>query len=378
MKIAIRGCKSLGDLLIKRIDRSLVEIVCVVDLNVSKWGEEIDGIPIVSPMKAYELFEENVFEKVVINPLLGVRKITDIFEEMKTMGFPHNSIIVPKVRDIYEKEFLEIDSFLGDTYEFDNFKTLYYLEYHIADECNLNCSSCSHFSPLVRDKYYPEVDQIAADLKKLTSIVDHIEWIRVMGGEPFLNKDWIKYLQITREIWPFSKISIVTNGILLKNLSKEEKEEINRLDVWIDISLYQPLWKKIDEIIVMLKEEGMHFEVNGNPIFEFTSVFDLNSKDNYVNKRKECSAPCNNLYKGKMTPCPIMMYTPIFNKYFNLSLPEGQPIDLYGDELDYKALVNLLKKPMPICKYCNMKQNKKWKIVNEPHCKVEDWVVKEE
>ena len=57
-----------------------------VDLNVSKWGEEIDGIPIVSPMKAYELFEENVFEKVVINPLLGVRKITDIFEEMKTMG----------------------------------------------------------------------------------------------------------------------------------------------------------------------------------------------------------------------------------------------------------------------------------------------------
>lgn len=375
MKVAIRGCKTQEELIIKAIRNSQIKLVYIIDIDAKRWGEICDGIPIISPMKAYDLFRLHEIDKVIINPLLGIIKVTDIVNEMRNMEFPDNSMVVPNVKELYENCSLSVKSIEKNEYVFENFRSLQYLEYHISDKCNLNCAACSHFSPLVEDEYYPSVIEIQNDLRRIASIVEHIEWIRILGGEPFLNENWLEYLKITRKIFRFSKISIVTNGLLLKSLTYEQIEMIKKLDVWIDISLYRPMWNKIDEVILMLKKKKVNFEMNGSPIFEFTSVFDLDSDDDFVCKRKACNVSCINLYKGKMTPCPIMMYTSFFNLYFNKNLPNETPIDIYSENLDYKKLLKLLKKPKKICQYCNIHQKKKWKNVDKSKCKITDWIV---
>lgn len=376
MRIAIRGYKEI-DSLQNIINQNELEIVCIIDLNAKLWGEEIQQIPIISPMRALDYMLKNIFEKVIINPLLGIDKIKDIFNEMVGLGFTIDSIRIPKTTDIYKKRYISKNDIVSEKYAFNNFKNLSYLEYHIADKCNLNCASCSHFAPLVKEDYYPDLNNIAKDMERLGKIVDYIEQIRILGGEPFLNKDWKKYLEITRCAWPYSKISIVTNGLLLSELSGEEMDFFIDNDIWIDISLYKPLWNKIDDTVAVLKKRGIRFEVNGGPVLKFTSVFDIESQDDFRKKRYSCKASCNNLHKGKLTPCPVMMYTSFFNEYFEQHLPVGYPINLYDEKLDYKELVDLLKKPMPICRYCNMRSFKQWKTVNREKCEMEDWIVTE-
>ncbi len=374
MRIAIRGYKTLGELK-NIINWNELQVAYVIDINASIWGDEREGIPVISPMAAFDFYIKKEFEKVVINPLLGINKITDIVNEMTKMGFGKDSICIPKTADVYCAHHITQSEIKSNKYDFENFRNLYYLEYHIADECNLNCAACSHFSPLVKETYYPDINDICSDLKRLREIVDHIEWIRILGGEPFLNKNWKEYLRITRDIWPYSKISIVTNGLLLGSLTDEELDFLKNNDVWIDISLYKPMWYKIDKIVAELKRKNVKYEVNGTPIFEFTSVYDLKSQDDFTEKRYRCNVPCNNLYKGKMTPCPIMMYTKTFNQYFNQNLPVGEPVDLYDKQLNYEGLVKALKKPMPICTYCNMNEYKSWRQVKRKECKIEDWII---
>ena len=76
-----------------------------------------------------------------------------------------------------------------------------------------------------------------------------------------------------------------------------------------------------------------------------------------------------------MSPCPIMMYTSFFNSYFNKNLPDEIPVDIYSDDLDYKKLMELLRKPMKICQFCNTHQKKKWKNIDRSKCKITDWTV---
>lgn len=42
-------------------------------------------------------------------------------------------------------------------------KYLSYLEFHIADQCNLNCKACEHYSGLVDEPRYPAFGRFAKD-----------------------------------------------------------------------------------------------------------------------------------------------------------------------------------------------------------------------
>lgn len=95
-------------------------------------------------------------------------------------------------------------------------KTFDYIEFHISDHCNLNCAYCTHFSPLA-ETYFYELEGFKKDIIQLSKLTDfYIKDIRILGGEPLLNKRCSEYLAFTRKFFPTSKISLVTNGLLLQ------------------------------------------------------------------------------------------------------------------------------------------------------------------
>ena len=76
------------------------------------------------------------------------------------------------------------------------------VELHLADRCNMNCTGCSHFSPFA-DEWYASLDQIAEDLKLLSSKFDgRIRHINVLGGEPLLNKNLSAIFSWIRAAFP--------------------------------------------------------------------------------------------------------------------------------------------------------------------------------
>lgn len=370
MKVAVRG--DVKDRRLKQLlKQGGYDVLYEIDRNSSLWGHENEGIICVSQMKAQQLYVDGKIDRIYLNPNLGINSLHNIVAEMEAMDIKKCDIYIPTVRAVKELETSELDQ----PYDFNRLKQLYYLEYHIADNCNLNCEGCSHFSSLTNKSKHPQLGEIEKDFKRLKEIVNHIEWIRILGGEPFLNKNWKEYILITKQYWKYTKISIVTNGLLLRTIKECDLEFIKQQGIELDISPYRPIWGMIDDIVIRLRKMNVKYQIMSDPITEFTSCFDLNSTDDYVQKRQKCNAPCNNLYHGRITPCPQMMYIDIFNKKYGTNLPEDCFINIYEKDMDFIKLEEKLKEPKELCRFCNMGTTHRWKNITSGEANINGWLV---
>ena len=90
------------------------------------------------------------------------------------------------------------------------------LEIHAAHACNLTCESCSHFSNGGHKAILSPED--AEEWMKLWNTRIEPKTFRILGGEPTLNPNLTELIYLTRPCWPSSKITLVTNGLLLNIL----------------------------------------------------------------------------------------------------------------------------------------------------------------
>jgi molybdenum cofactor biosynthesis enzyme MoaA len=120
-----------------------------------------------------------------------------------------------------------------------------YLEADIVDYCNLRCKDCSHHSPYMDRSVY-ELDQFTEDVKNLSKAL-HLEKFRILGGEPLLNHDLVKYIQVLRKYNLADNIGICTNGILLDLVNEELLAQMD----FLDVSLYLDLPELVKEKVLI-------------------------------------------------------------------------------------------------------------------------------
>ncbi len=94
----------------------------------------------------------------------------------------------------------------------------------VTDRCNLRCFYCM---PEEGINYLPKNDLLKyEELLRITKIFTKlgISKIRITGGEPFLRKDLMQFLEKISEIPELKKINITTNGTLLVDKIPRLKE----------------------------------------------------------------------------------------------------------------------------------------------------------
>lgn len=368
MRIAIRSCGNAGKKLKEIIDKHFRDdqVVCFIDADSRLWGEHFQLVPIVSPHRANFLYKkEDGFDKLLIPATLGSEWIITIINKAIESGI--------RAEDVYVAPIESLNKINFDIYkQWDEVSHIRYLEYHICDHCNINCKGCSHFSPIAPKKV-AEFENIKKDLIRVKEIVSHIEVIRILGGEPLLNHEVDKYMQITRELYPYSDIRLVTNGILLINQPERVLRSIIENNINIDISLYPPLYMMIDRIVVFLKEHGINYKILMGDSDQFSSSLNLRSKDQCEIKKAACPHKCVNLRNGKITCCHMLAYVDIFNTYFEQNLPVLGAIDIYDQQITAKVIREAVMQPIPLCRYCDFSKTYKWEKSGE--CpKIEDWL----
>lgn len=358
MRIAFRLFNETSKLLIDSILKNKeIELVCFVDANDHKWGvTETDyHIPYISPYRLLSMMRSGEIDKLVISPYCRCNTVNDVISESIEMGIDVNNIIVPAVPDaklIERNPDIDICSFTVGEY-----KTLSRLQFHLADHCNLNCTACTHFSSLVRKVGFMDIEEIERDLRRLRQLVKHIDEIDLLGGEPLLNENWKEYIVLTKSIFEYSDITIITNGTLIRQLGDEDWRFIKDNDVLFRMSLYKPFWDKADEIVSFLKSKNVKYDVNYRVMTKFASIFLRETKGTEKDNRVNCASECNQLFHGKLAPCSRMMYVGFFNSFFNLNYPEDVAVESIYNVRDFKELTGLLGRPMPLCKYCNIHLN---------------------
>lgn len=298
--------------------------------------------------------------------------IDGLYKELIDIGIEDEKIRFLPFEFYYNEDNISIK----DLKKYDDISFLNYLEICINDNCNMNCKGCSHFANLA-PKEYNNYENVKKDFIRLRKLFSHIDKIRIMGGEPLLNSELIKYIKMIKSIYPNTDLRIVTNGLLLKNISEELIECIRINNVMLDISVYPPMIKSIDSIIDMLRKRNVKIFIEN--IGKFKPIL-LKKKTKYPYKKlNNCN--CINLRDGFLASCPLVFTIKYLNnKYndaFNYSLHK---IDIYQEDITAKEIKEQLLIPFELCDYCahyrddleffNWEQRKN-------NFSLEDWVYEE-
>lgn len=270
------------------------------------------------------------------------------------------------------------------------------INFLLTDNCNLNCASCTSYSPLAKE-HFTSSSAIEQDAKQLAQITENsmykVARIDLMGGEPLLHPEITEIMKSVRKYFPKTNIAIETNGILLKAMQKKFWETAKETAITVRISLYEGI-NSVEGIQEFAKEKGAIFRENYNTedwIIENDGKFyietnggsytwksyplDITGKQNIIYNHEYCELHCCCcLHEGKFYPCTRIPTIKHFNKYFstNIDVSQNDSIDIY-ENCTTEKLVNFLSNPTPFCKYCKVKEEReiKWKKSKN---EIKEWI----
>lgn len=304
-------------------------------------GTYENGLYVYSLFEAMNMYKTGEISRFVLNSAQGMDPIERDYRIMKQYNVHEEDFLIA-LPEFIEHETAE---WLVPVKEY---HYLPYLEYHVADHCNLNCKGCVHFSPLVKDKSFPDFSSVENDLRQMKKIVPYIGTIRILGGEPFLNPELPKYMRLTREIYPYADISVVTNALLINSCTF--LEDFIKYNINIDISLYKPLMNMAGDIIKKIKEKGINATIS-EPIENF--AYALDSKGGHARFAQQHNCTCPNLYDGGLYVCPIIAYMRYFNEFFGYDFDDKDGrINIYDNSLSFEQLKLELHKVRKTCDNC--------------------------
>ena len=245
-------------------------------------------------------------------------------------------------------------------------------EIHITEHCNLNCKFCNHFSPLAKEEYL-SLEEYKKDLGRLSDLFEgEMQQIKILGGEPLLHPNIIQFLEVTRKLFPKGSIKILTNGILLPQMSDAFWEMCRATQTIVYYTKY-PIKLDVDKISRQADKYDVPleiFNIEDNIKTLIHEPIDLEGKQNAKKNFYDCYRPnyCITLKHGRIYTCHRAAHMHLLNEYFNEHIPidEKNSIDIYKAETG-REILEFLVKPIPMCAYCDRKSittGHMWEISN--------------
>lgn len=251
------------------------------------------------------------------------------------------------------------------------------LEFQVTDHCNLKCRGCSHFSNLVDDEVFYDVEQFRKDITRLSELL-RIKTISVLGGEPLLNPDLAEIIDIIKTAFPNdTEIQIITNGLLLERMSDKLISTIREKGVTLLISQYKPTLKRISHIDDFLQSHMLSYRLTGSVEGgSFNKFKNLKGNSNPQWALKVCGrSDCTFMSPNHISRCGFPYFVKYFNKYFNYDITQEDLINIHDEKLTGIKLKAMLLKPMRICSYCTEPVEFEWERQAQNKVSVDDWCV---
>ena len=243
------------------------------------------------------------------------------------------------------------------------------LEFNLAAHCNFACEECSHFSPYLAPSL-ADYASFVRDLKALSKVF-RAQRFRFVGGEPFLHKKILDYVEAVRGSGIASAIEVCSNGSLVNKVGDAVFRAIDKLSIsWYPDDRCQE--DKIDLARQKCREHNVQLKVERIERFRMMQLDVAITDDDLVDRiYRSCqiahSWGCSTFLNGHFYLCS----RPIFlGQYLAHNNPEhGHTSRTEGVALHESDLLGRLQaylgraEPLPSCRYClgTVGQYRQWR-----------------
>lgn len=192
---------------------------------------------------------------------------------------------------------------------------LHHVNVNITDQCTLRCRDCSLLIPYYKERKQYPLAEVLDGLNKLFEVVDYIQEVHLIGGEPLL---YPELSELISEIGgkyrhKIGEFAIATNGTVLP--SEEICQAAKKHNVFFTISDYSrsPAFSapvKIPALLQHLELNSVDYRLGNKSVwFDFNAVsqdssFSISeSSEMYREKFEKCFFRNRGLYLDKLYYC---------------------------------------------------------------------------
>ena len=320
MNVAIITWGDESRILYDLLHRNGYNIVCIIEDNNCKWDLRYKEAPIVSSGKGAVMFEAGSIEKFIV-PSLDEQLNYRAEKMISAYGIDLDNLLYAPIETL--KGELSDGEKIAKICLYTERTELETMEIHAAEHCNLNCKNCSMFCGLVETCDFPCYQEFEEGIKQLKNFFPHIKKFRIIGGEPLLNPELDKYIRLIRNVYPYTDIRLISNGILVTKMSDQLIQTIIDNDVTFIVTQYISLKHSIDEINRFLSKTGIRYIVT-EAVLEFQKIYnalgDSDIDENFY--RCHWKGSCATMYGTKIATCYVPFVIHYLSDKFNLAIEE--------------------------------------------------------
>ena len=375
MNVAIITWGDESRILYDLLHRNGYNIVCIIEDNNCKWDLRYKETPIVSSGKGAVMFEAGSIEKFIV-PSLDEQLNYRAEKMISAYGIDLDNLLYAPIETL--KGELSDGEKIAKICLYTERTELETMEIHAAEHCNLNCKNCSMFCGLVETCDFPCYQEFEEGIKQLKNFFPHIKKFRIIGGEPLLNPELDKYICLIRNVYPYTDIRLISNGILVTKMSDQLIQTIIDNDVTFIVTQYISLKHSIDEINRFLSKTGIRYIVT-EAVLEFQKIYnalgDSDIDENFY--RCHWKGSCATMYGTKIATCYVPFVIHYFSDKFNLAIEETGKIDLMEEGLTAQEIIKRMHTPFDMCRYCAPKGNwTEWeRLPDKNNTTIQDWSI---
>lgn len=228
-----------------------------------------------------------------------------------------------------------------------------HLDFQITEKCSLKCKECANLMQYFDDPKDFNFNETIADLEKILQAVDYIYEIRVIGGEPFVCKDFYKYIEKLKSYENIGTISIFTNGTIVPN--EYDIQYLKSDKIILSISDYGHISRNLERLIKLCQKNNILYNVKNIEYWTRCASFEKHNRTDNENRTvlKECCASNSlSIRNHKLFRCPF-----IANAWALKAIPDEiiEFVDLLNDNSiklrnDIKSYME--KDLILACDYC--------------------------
>ena len=327
-----------------------------IDSDTKKTGLKFNNIPVYSIEEAKKLINKNT---LIIVTVLDIQDVISTVESLSPgkwlpLGrFLNNEKVINNPLKNEDKSYVEYSLKAVESCHKSYFSTkklfLKSIDIIITERCSLKCKDCSNLMQYYVNPINVSFNEILNDFETLIKNVDHIYEIRLIGGEPFMNKDIYKIIKEISKNKKLSRIVIYTNATI--PLKEEYIDILKHSKIVFSVTTYGKLSKNTQKVIDFLKKNKIPYR--DHPPENWTDcgvIYDFKRKESEMEKLFEdcCGKNLLTVTNGKLYRCPFVANAERLNaipkdsnNYVNIN-DSKKNIKKYTTQINY----------IPACNYC--------------------------
>lgn len=319
------------------------EIKCFIDNSVKKYGKKYLNEDVLKPDDGVVKYGDATFILALMNGA-NIRKaksqLIDLGVEERKIKFLSPDIVL-----LYTQLFSQrkLDTEKYEKYKHDLFNHIGLQRNHllapsftviVTERCNLACKNCMAFVPQNKNPKTFGSDEIIESVRKYAASFEYVYRVCLMGGEPFLHKQFAEIVDGISQIENILFIDIATNGTVVPPSGL--MQVLKKYGLGVEISDYGIVSRKMGELFRECEKEGVVFYHQDYSEKQWTELGQLPKQNrNYTTNRTrflECSQYLtNHVRDGRLYRC---VFSAMVDKLNYIETPDSDYVDLLnsGDQ----------------------------------------------